>query len=890
VAASRAVLHGRRGPGLSRIVKGAALAAFTALLSSCGSTATSVTSPSTINRCALTIQASTTQLPAQGGSGSITVTAARDCAWSASSESQWLSIKSTPSGQGEGAVEFTAARNPDPATRRGLILLNAERAEVTQEAASCEISLVESAASFGQSGGNGTIQVRASSAMCAWTAGASADWIALRTPSGTGSAQVLFTVAPTTGPPRTGTITIAGQKFSVTQAEGCEYSISPNSHSASASGGSGTISVGTTAGCPWTADSNIDWLTVSQGEGVGPGSLTFSVEATPGPARTGTMVVAGRTFTVTQAPGCTFSVQPTAQTVPATGGSVPIGVTAGAGCGWTAASDVAWITVQGASTGSGAGTVTLAVAATTGAARSGTATVAGQRITITQSQGCSYAIAPETASVASAGGTGKVTVTTAAGCAWTAASEASWITVASGANGNGNGEVNYSAAATTGPGRSGTMRIAGRTFTLNQGQGCTFAVSPTSATIANSGGDGTFTIQTTAGCGWTVTPGAAWITIASATSGSGEAQVRFTATANPGTSRTGTITAGGQTFTVQQGSGCSYSLSTSSQNVPANGGTGTVDVTAAGGCGWTATSNVAWIGITAGSSGTGNGTVGYSVQANTGDPRSGTLTVAGQTFTVSQGSGCSYAIAPNAQTIPAGGATVDVALTTGSACQWTTTSNASWLSVVTPPSGSGSTTVRISAQPNAGPVRNGTVAIGSESFAVTQETGCSYTVTPDNVSKSAAGGSSGLDVVTAPACTWTAASAVGWVTVTSGSSGTGNGAVVLNIGVNVGPARNTTLTVAGRSVSVAQESGCTYALSASSQPMGNAGGNGFVNVSAGAGCSWTAASNAAWVTITSATSGAGDGVVQFTVQANTTGAPRSGTLTIAGLAFTINQE
>jgi hypothetical protein len=30
--------------------------------------------------------------------------------------------------------------------------------------------------------------------------------------------------------------------------------------------------------------------------------------------------------------------------------------------------------------------------------------------------------------------------------------------------------------------------------------------------------------------------------------------------------------------------------------------------------------------------------------------------------------------------------------------------------------------------------------------------------------------------------------------------------------------------------------------------------------------------------------------VQFTVQANTTGAPRSGTLTIAGLAFTINQE
>jgi hypothetical protein len=54
------------------------------------------------------------------------------------------------------------------------------------------------------------------------------------------------------------------------------------------------------------------------------------------------------------------------------------------------------------------------------------------------------------------------------------------------------------------------------------------------------------------------------------------------------------------------------------------------------GCGWTATSNVTWISITSGSSGVGDGTVNYSVAANGGVRRSGTITIAGQVFTVKQ--------------------------------------------------------------------------------------------------------------------------------------------------------------------------------------------------------------------------------------------------------------
>src|SRR5262245_58927919 len=68
----------------------------------------------------------------------------------------------------------------------------------------------------------------------------------------------------------------------------------------------------------------------------------------------------------------------------------------------------------------------------------------------------------------------------------------------------------------------------------------------------------------------------------------------------------------------------------------ANGGSITIPVTANAGCTWTATSNASFITITSGPSGSGNGNVTATVAANTGIPRTGTLSVAGATVTVNQ--------------------------------------------------------------------------------------------------------------------------------------------------------------------------------------------------------------------------------------------------------------
>jgi hypothetical protein len=82
---------------------------------------------------------------------------------------------------------------------------------------------------------------------------------------------------------------------------------------------------------------------------------------------------------------------------------------------------------------------------------------------------------------------------------------------------------------------------------------------------------------------------------------------------------------------------CTYSISPTSQSFTASGGSGSITLASGTGCAWAAGSNANFITITSSANGSGNGTVNYSVAANPNNtPRSGTLTVASQTFTVNQ--------------------------------------------------------------------------------------------------------------------------------------------------------------------------------------------------------------------------------------------------------------
>uniref|UniRef100_Q01Z27 BACON domain-containing protein n=1 Tax=Solibacter usitatus (strain Ellin6076) TaxID=234267 RepID=Q01Z27_SOLUE len=81
---------------------------------------------------------------------------------------------------------------------------------------------------------------------------------------------------------------------------------------------------------------------------------------------------------------------------------------------------------------------------------------------------------------------------------------------------------------------------------------------------------------------------------------------------------------------------CSFTVTTAKATFDNAGGTGNITVATSAGCAWQAASNAPWIAIASGTPGSGNGTVTFSI-AKTNDPRIGTLTVAGQTVTLTQG-------------------------------------------------------------------------------------------------------------------------------------------------------------------------------------------------------------------------------------------------------------
>jgi len=83
---------------------------------------------------------------------------------------------------------------------------------------------------------------------------------------------------------------------------------------------------------------------------------------------------------------------------------------------------------------------------------------------------------------------------------------------------------------------------------------------------------------------------------------------------------------------------------------------------------------------------------------------------------------------------------------------------------------------------------------------------------------------------------------------------------------------------------------CTYSLSLTSQTHKAKAGQKKIKVKASTDCAWTAVSNVGWITILSGVSGTGKGKVNYRVEANPTMSPRTGTLTIAGQIFTVNQK
>ena len=179
-------------------------------------------------------------------------------------------------------------------------------------------------------------------------------------------------------------------------------------------------------------------------------------------------------------------------------------------------------------------------------------------------------------------------------------------------------------------------------------------------------------------------------------------------------------------FTVIPAGPCTYSISPTSRSIMSGGGAFSISVTSsASGCSWTTTEDVGWISITSGNSGSGDGTVTYSVLANTSsNPRSATITVAGQSHTVTQdGVSCSYSISPASRSFGSDGGTGSISVTAPSGCSWTASEGVKWIEIQSGKNGSGNGTVTysVSANKDKKNSRSATITIAEISHTVTQD-------------------------------------------------------------------------------------------------------------------------------------------------------------------------
>ena len=309
--------------------------------------------------------------------------------------------------------------------------------------AMAQINIDPPTRTFPKEGGGGSILT---SGTGTWTATTPASWLTI-TPRTTGTAgeSCIYVVGSNfSADNRQGVITIDGNTHTVTQT-GYAATLSPTSATADLNGGSGTISITTSAGVSWTAVSNAPWITVTPASGTSNGSVSYTVASYGGVvSRTGSLTIAGKTFSITQT-GEDVNLSPKSVDKAYSSDIVQIQVTALGSTVWNVTANNPWISVVDDGNGFGDSTVTLAISTNPSFAdRTGTVSIGTATFTLTKLElRIRFPILPREATADRSVLTATWRCSPTPDAPWTAESLDPWVVVSSGASGAGNGNIQY---------------------------------------------------------------------------------------------------------------------------------------------------------------------------------------------------------------------------------------------------------------------------------------------------------------------------------------------------------------------------------------------------------------------------------------------------------------
>ncbi|MDZ7638993.1 MAG: BACON domain-containing carbohydrate-binding protein [Bryobacterales bacterium] len=271
---------------------------------------------------------------------------------------------------------------------------------------------------------------------------------------------------------------------------------------------------------------------------------------------------------------------------------------------------------------------------------------------------------------------------------------------------------------------------------------------------------------------------------------------------------------------------------------------------------------------------------------------------------------CSYTLSSGSASVGHPNSLLNFSVSAPAGCLWNAVSNATWVAVSSGAAGSGNGTVTLTVAENTNTSpRAASVSVGGQTFTVQQAAApappppptpepppCEYAVTPVSTNVNHDGGPAAATVITASGCSWTATSNSAWISISSGTNGSGSGSVSIQVAANPSQqSRTGSVSIAGRTLTIQQNGApvvvaCSYSLNATSFPMGHQTGSLVVQVTTGNTCSWSAASNVPWISVSSPASNAGSGTATLQVQGNSSGSSRTGTLLIAGQTVSVSQS
>jgi len=857
-----------------------------------------------------------------------------------------ISVNSTAVGgnyTGSANITYSVAANPSVVARAASINITGSSGtgiktfSIFQDGATPFTSIDPTSASYLYPGGSGNVNV--TSNLIGWSPSVSGNdsWIIPASGPFTGNTVLTYTVRPNNGNmARDGNIVINTQSFAIHQDFGTS-SLVPANVTVPSNGNASAVVQVITGQFGWTAVSENNWIVVTNKTGGGNetdtnGNVTYSVASNPNnSSRLGSIMINGLAFNVTQ------SAAPSVTTINPTGASYSnltangtIAITSNEQ--WIAASNVTWAhlyfngNIVPEIDGNLSSNITYSVDENTGTSnRAGTINISSNVnsifFTITQNGTPAFTIiTPTSKSFPQAGGDNSPLVINT-NTNWTAVPSDTWITVNDLTGNSGESVTAYSVAPNTlTSNRTGNITINGKVLQISQnGLANVTNVSPLSSNVGSGGGK--VNIAVTSNVQWTASSNATWATITSGASGTGNGTVAVTITGQPGPDdRVAMVTVNESSATIiQSGTTPFFRLTPGAGNYTVAGASNQT-ISVVSNTDWTGTIGYVGVGVPVDwvtfntsngtsntTSGSGNGTVSFNVDANFFVvARNANISigsgVGGTKFKISQpASATNVTISPTSNlNLPATGSgmngtytgTIDVMANV----PWSATPSVPWITNIQHSDISTNTTstgyngtVNYDVLPNnTVGTRTGMINVGGKSLTVSQ-LGINATTSLQYTSKTLDDGQEdqGIALNVTSNVPWTANSSASWLTITSGNSSSGN--ATMKYGVTANP------TVANRTANITVKAPPNTLVCTITQPAGdpvatakptsavfnNAGAtNQKVSISSNAPWNATVDANASgFVTIVGNTTGPiGNGTLTYTVAPSNVGYSRLGNI------------